>query len=391
MPRSSLSSMFAALRFLALFCAVAMALHAQTPPAVPKLAVEIREAPGEEPFVEIINQLEDTSYQLTGPSLLPLAGYESKDHALVQPSHLDIYFQLHGDVMDIKAGLRFAPASEANPLKMEVRQPDAELGSYKGRLGDTISLDKMTELGFQPVTIKIVSPERRQPASLPIVNHVPSMSARVIGQDHVGYTIALHNLSAQDVTAFIIKDTLDGDSGNRTMLRGGQVVIAAHENSEYELHCPDEVEAGGSVDDRGETPCAFVLEAALFANGSYEGDANEAAKLEMDMLSWRSQIRRVRQAMQAVLDDKDVPESSRMDQMRAAVSNLTYQPDSSIREQLSLKFPGISDSIVQQIDESAGIDLDSMKTGMLDYLKRMESSPEELKALAELLASPEMN
>jgi hypothetical protein len=391
MPRSSLSSTLRAMRFLALFCAAIVTLRAQAPPAVPKLAVEIRDAPGEEPFVQIVTQDEDLSWEFSNWSFLPLPGFESKEHPPAQPSDLDIYFHLHGDVMDIEAKVKFAPRIEGDALGTEEHRLEVELGSYRGRVGDTISFDKLTELGFRPATIKIVSPERQQATSLPIVVHVPSITARVASQDHTGYKIVLHNLSAQGVTAFEIKDALSGGAETRSELSGGRPVIAANENYEYELDCRDDVDTGTSDDDREQGSCAFVLTAAVFADGSYEGDVDAAAMLEMNLLAGHSQVLRVHQALQAVLDDKDALESSRIARMRTAVSNLSYQPDPTIREQLRSKFPGVSDSVLAQIDENLRIDLDSMKVTALGAMRSIDDSPESTKALAELLALPEMN
>ena len=390
MPRPSLSSVLPALRFLALFCAVATTLRAQTPPPVPKLAVEIRQAPTEYPFLEVIEQGRGVVYDSSNPRFIPLPGHELKDPSFVEPTNLAISFELHGNVMEISASLSFAPVAERKLAKSGENQLPLELGSYQGRLGDTISLDKMNELGFQPVTIKIVSAERHS-TSLPVVTHVPSIAARAVSQDHIGYTISLHNLSAQAVMAFAGRDALKGGSVLQAESKGGVPEIAAHEDYEVPVPCLDEREAGPTDFDREQGPCAFVLDAALFEDGSYEGDVDSAAMLALGMLSRESQVLRVRQALLAVLDDKDVPDSSRFAQMRAAVSNLTYVLDPSIREKLSLKFPGASNSVLEQVDVVMQSEFYSTQTVTLLNLKGIEDSRWPSQLLSELLASPEMN
>jgi hypothetical protein len=376
MPRSSLSSVLPALRFLA--------------PSVPKLAVEIREVPAREPFLELVEQGRGVGYLSSNMRFARLPDYESKGQAFVEPTNLAINFQLHGDVMDISASLWFKPAVDGKLPKAEENPPRLELGSYQGRLGDTMSLDKMTELGFQPVTIKIISAERHS-TSLPILTHVPSITARAVSQDHVGYTVSLQNLSAQAVMAFSGRDALKGGGVLQAESRGGVPVIAANADHEVPVPCRDDRDAGPTDFDREQGPCAFVLDAALFADGSYEGEVDAAAMLALGMLSRESQLLRVRQALQAALDDKDVPESSRFAQVRAAVSNLTYEPDPSIREKLRAKFPGASDSVLGSIDAITQSEFYSTQTVTLLNLKGIEDSRWPSQLLSNLLASPEMN
>jgi hypothetical protein len=390
MLRFSLSSTSRALRFLALSCAAAVTLRAQAPPAVPKLAVEIRVAPGEEPSIVIVEQDSGVDTDVSTPSFLPLPDYESKDHSPVQPSNLDMSFRLHGDVMDIVATLSFVPVSERDKPKERGKYPPVELGSFHGRLGDTISFDKMTELGFQPATLKIVSAERHS-TTLPMVNHVPSITARVASQDSAGYRISLHNLSAQGVMALMGRDALKGGNTEIAESRGGIPMIAANGNHELQLGCEDSRDTNPNDSDREPVPCAFVLEAALFSDGSYEGDVDSAAMLDMGMLARHSQVLRIRQALQVVLDDKSVPESSRIARMRAEVSNLSYEPDATIKERLRLKYPGVSESVLKQVDAYMQGAFDSMQTATLLDLQGIENSPQPSKSVANLLASAEMN
>lgn len=385
-----------ALRFLLLFCAAAFVLRAQAPPAVPKLAVEIRVAPGAEPAIVIVEQESGVDTDMSTPGFLPLPEYASKDysadHSLAQasaePSNLDMSFRLHGDVMDVVATVSFVPVAERDIPKARGKYPLVQLGTFHGRVGDTISLDSMTELGLQPTTIKIVSAERHS-TSLPIVNHVPSITARVASQDTAAYTISLHNLSAQDVTAFMARDSLKSGSITVAGSGGGGPVIAANGNDEFPLYCRDSRDIG--TNDSNREPCAFVLEAALFADGSYEGDVDSAAMLDMRILTRHFQVLRMRQALQAVLDDQSVPESSRIARMQAGVSILTYQPDATIEEHLRLKFPGVSDSVLKSVDAFARSEFHGVQTAMLLNLQGIEGLPESFKYIPNLLASPEMN
>src|SRR5207249_8058597 len=137
--------------------------------------------------------------------------------------------------------------------------------------------------GLQPWTIKIVNAQLPTAAGLPTINEVPSIQPKILGQDRQGYTIALHNLSSRAVHAFVVETTLDHNSASSEFNYRGSL-IAPNEIHEFRLFCD------ASAFAVNQSPCAFILKAALFADGSFEGDAAAAATLAVPQIA--SEIQR---------------------------------------------------------------------------------------------------
>jgi hypothetical protein len=96
--------------------------------------------------------------------------------------------------------------------------------------------------------------------------------------DREGYRMALHNLSSRAATAFLVETSLDHNS-NYTESDDRGVLIDPGANHEFRLFCDTSASVTSNGIAPGPAPCVFNLKAALFADGSYEGDASAAATL----------------------------------------------------------------------------------------------------------------
>src|SRR5437016_14033665 len=121
----------------------------------------------------------------------------------------------------------------------------------------------MEQFGLQPWTIKIVNAQLPTAAGLPTINEVPSIQPRLLGQDRQRYAIALHSLSSRAVLAFVVETTLDHNSASSEFNYRGSL-IAPNEIHEFRLFCD------ASAFAVNQSPCAFILKAALFADGSLD-------------------------------------------------------------------------------------------------------------------------
>src|SRR6266576_4676474 len=114
--------------------------------------------------------------------------------------------------------------------------------------------------------------------------------------------MALHNLSSCAVTAFIVETSLNHNS-NYTESNDRGVLIAPGANHEFRLFCDTSASVTSNGIAPGPAPCAFNLKAALFADGSYEGDASAAATLAVRPIAAQFQGRRVHELIDNIVAD----------------------------------------------------------------------------------------
>ena len=285
-----------------LFC-TATTLRAQTSTIQPRFALEIQGPPGFVTQFLIIQEGQGVQRTVLsfGPSLPRLDGLKAANDESGQGSAIELDYKLNGDVVAITASVVFAPLDERGLNGSLEGGSTQSIGTYSARLAESIVLDKMEDLGLQPWTITVVTAQLPPPTSLGNVSRVSSIQVEILGEDRAGYKVSLRNLSSQGVTAFVVANSIHDANTRFGERSGGGPVIPAGASHEFHFRC----DSSGSDTPSGAVaaPCTVVLEAALFADGSYEGDASAAASMEAARLTKASQSRRVQLMVQSILAD----------------------------------------------------------------------------------------
>jgi hypothetical protein len=320
-----------AIRFVLLLCSATM-LHAQAPVQQPRFALEISQDGFPPHFVNVPEgrQVVDAMFF----DLHQLPGYVASNPGKRRPSAVELACKMDGDAVAITASVAFGPF---DPTSVSLEgHPKQEIGTFSSHLDESIVLRGMEQFGLQPWTIKIVNSQMPGPASLPILNEVPSIQPEILGKDREGYRIALHNLSSRSVTAFVVETTLDHNSGYTSQESDYPgVLIAPRANHEFRLFC-DTSDSGTS-----NGTCAFNLKAAWFADGSYEGDASAAATLAVPHIAAQFQRKRMRELIDSIVADSSLDDTSRLARIRSELPKLSEEPDPAVLEQIRLRLPGI--------------------------------------------------
>jgi hypothetical protein len=368
-----------------LFCTV-ITLHAQTPTIQPTFALEIQGPAAFVPQFLIIQEGQGIQRTVLsfGPSLPHLDGLKTANNGSARGSAIELEYKLNGDVVAISASVVFAPLDERGPNGSLEGRSTQSIGTYSAGLDESIVLGKMEDWGLQPWTIKVVTAQLPRPTSLGNVTRVPSIQVEIVGEDRAGCNVSLHNLSSQGVTAFVVANSIH-DANTRFGERSGRdPIIPARASHEFRFPCA----SSGSDTPSGAVaaPCTIVLEAALFADGSYEGDASAAASMEAARLTKASQSRRVELMVQSILADSTIEESSQIARIRSELTKLSAQPDPAILEQLRLKFPGLSTGEWPSVSEDIKTEVDLRERLMLHALQEFETSsksPSSIQSLSQ--------
>jgi hypothetical protein len=323
-----------AIRFVLLFSTITT-LHAQTQVQQPRFALEISED-GYPPHFVIVPEGGGIDSMFFGPSLRPLPGHDAGNSEKTQPSAFKLVCKVDGDAVAIAATAVFGPFDKTDTSLSLQGHPQQKIGAYSPHLNESIVLREMEQFGLQPWTIKIVNAQLPSPASLPTLNEVPSIQPEILGKDRQGYRMGLHNLSSRAVTAFLVETSLDHNSNYSE-----SALIAPSANHEFRLFCDTSASVTSNGIAPGPAPCAFNLKAALFADGSYEGDASAAATLAVRPIAAQFQGRRVRELIDNIVADSSLDDTSRLARIRSELPKLSEEPDPTILEQIRLRFPGL--------------------------------------------------
>jgi len=331
--------MRAAIRFVLLLCTATM-LHAQAPVQQPRFALEISED-GFPPQFVIVPEGQQSGGMFFSPALHQLPGDGARNPEKRKPSAVELVYKMDADAVAITASVVFGPFDPTDTSVSLQGHPKQEIGTFSSRLNESIVLREMEQFGLQPWTIKIVNAQMPGPTSLPTLNEVPSIHPEILGEDRQGYRIALHNLSSRAVTAILVETSFDHNSNysESNDRRGG--LIAPGANHEFRLFCDTSASVISNGTAPGPAPCAFNLKAALFADGSYEGDASAAATLAVRPIAAQFQGRRVHELIDNIVADSSLDDTSRLARIRSELSKLSEKPDPTILEQIRLRFPGL--------------------------------------------------
>lgn len=355
-----------AIRFTLLLCITTM-LYAQSPVQQPRFALEISEDGFPRRFVNVpeVGGIDSVFFQ---PSHHPLPGHEAGNPEKTEPSAVELVSKVDGDAVAITATVVFGPFDKTDTSLSLQGHPQQKIGTYSPQLNESIVLREMEQFGLQPWTIKIVNAQMPTPASLPTVNEVPSIQPEILGKDREGYRITLHNLSSLAVTAFLVETTFDHNSNFQE-----NVLIAPGANHEFRLFC----NTSASLTSPDPAACAFILKAALFADGSYEGDASAAAGLATPPIAAQFQSKRVHELIDNILADSSLDDTSKLTRIRSELPKLFEQPDPAVLEQIQLRFPDLPPDGLGSVKASIGAELAFGKKRALRALEEFEKLPKQ--------------
>ena len=363
-----------AIRFVLLSFTITT-LHAQTQVQQPRFALEISED-GYPPHFVIVPEGGGIDSMFFGPSLHPLSGHDAGDSEKTQPSAVKLVCKVDGDAVAITATGVFGPFDKTDTSISLQGHPQQKIGTYSPHLNESIVLREMEQFGLQPWTIKIVNAELSTPVSLATLNEVPSIRPEILGKDREGYRMALHNLSSRAVTAFLVETSFDHNSNySESNDRGG--LIAPGANHEFRLFCDTSASVTTNGIAPGPAPCAFNLKAALFADGSYEGDASAAATLAVRPIAAQFQGRRVHELIDNIVADSSLDDTSRLARIRSELSKLSEEPDPTILEQIRLRFPGLPSTAWGSVKADIRSAFTAEKQRTLRALKDFEDLPNQ--------------
>ena len=190
----------------------------------------------------------------------------------------------------------------------------------------------MEQVGLEPLTLRIVTAQPDSSYHPLTRTEVPSVQIEYTPVDRTAGIVILRNLSNKAVDAFRIgnlRQAGSAEESNREEYKsnGLSAVIAPGASHQTRIGIPH---SGKTVNGRfieDPQPQYMVLQSVLFADGSYEGDAQSAAEMAARVFGAQVQLVRIERMAEPILADDALDDEAKIGRIRAEIQQLSTQAD----------------------------------------------------------------
>ena len=369
--------MLSAIRCLFLFCIVTT-VNAQSPQQEPRFALEVQSGNETQPSYSLVPRGQDgrqTSFFFT-QVLVPLPPETAAVDDQKKLCALGFESKEDGDAVSIVASVYFANCNPRDFGRFLQSGAGQLLGNYSARLDETLVLEEMKQFGFQPYTIKVVNAQVPRTV-VQTVSKVPSVQIAIVGEDRQFYKLVVRNTSPRAVTGIVIARSHQNGRQSVEDYDDLRSLIAPGADHEFKMDINNMSCATTDSSTPGPVPCPIVLEGAIFADGTYGGDAGSLANLEARYLAERTQRQRLRKLLQNTLGDSSLSDAAKIEQVRSGVSQLEENLDPAIIDQIQSRYPDLPNASRLDMEASMRASFQMEKRIMLESLGEFEESSQE--------------
>jgi len=234
------------------------------------------------------------------------------------------------------------------------------LGSWSARLNESIELKELRKIGYQPISFKIVKFVPPPPAHPALVSKAPSIQIAIASDDNTASdprafggpdtqscAVVLHNVSSRGVVAYVLSDSGDPKAGiamsRESRGAPGRPVIASQGDSRKEFFT---FGRAGRMTPQGlvrlpAPPQQIIVAAAIFTDGSYEGDENVAAGLQAEQIGTLIVNRLMKPVIDPIIQDQSMNDEARTARVKDEIFHISSQPDRATTRSIQLQFPDL--------------------------------------------------
>ena len=263
-----------------------------------------------------------TSTEMSGDSLRPLAGGAGNNN---KQFVLKLDFTTAGDSLTTTV---YAIPPENDPLRYSDGHK-RRLGVHSARLNQSFELTELTQMGYQPVLVKIINAKRVPTVHPTVVSRVPSIQVDLVDEDVQGCTLLLRNVSSsQAVLAYAL-----------TQGSHSSIEVRSHRDRPAIAQGATRKEMVGFVEEPVSRDIAVV--AAIFSDGSHEGEDQFAAKLKAEEIGDETQYGRMGPVIDRIVQNAALDDNARTAQIRGQLQNLSDQAEEPTIRALASQFPNL--------------------------------------------------
>lgn len=344
------------------------ALIAQQTPPPTRLALEVTFYPGRKPAYQNVpvGKAQGAWYGLFGRigSWRPPAEAPVTKAVRIVPS-------VEGDAVRVVVSL----LSGAKSLENE-----EQVASYLIRENEKISTEELKQFGIEPFGIKLI---RVAPTLLPAptvilrgVTSIVVLNAVSVDATLPSYKITLFNQSSKNIVALTV-DVVTGDKTETTSSPRepfGQPLILAGKNYELRELAPTRArETPGGFEPTTLSNSQVLIKAAVFDDGTYEGDPESAAMIRAFRAGEKMELPRLVTALDKALNSEVTDVSEALRSLEAEVSLVSSDADTDLVQGLASEFPQLGKPAPERIKHAMEVSSTMTKANLLKELRTMET------------------
>jgi hypothetical protein len=341
----------------------------QSTPAPTRLALEVTFYPGRKPAYETVPGPESQPSGAWFGLFAHIASWQAPAGA-PQVEAVRVVSRVEGDAVRVTV----STLSGTKALENEQR-----VGTYLIRETEKISIDELRLSGIEPFEIKLVrvSPNIAPvpPVILKGVESVVVINAMAKETTLPSYRIILRNQSNKNIVALGV-DVVAGDKVQITSKpRGidGQPLIPS--GKEYWLTVAAPNRAQGTPHDYLPTTPSdqqIQIKAAVFEDGTYEGDAETAAVVKGYQAGEKMELARLIPLLENALNASDVDLVQGLSNLELQVSSVFSDADPGIIRNLAAEFPQLGRPVSQTIKSTMEFTATTIKSNLLKDIHKMQ-------------------
>jgi hypothetical protein len=258
------------------------------------------------------------STEIPAAALEPLRG----EVPSIELDTLKIDYRLEGD--KVIATVYALNAPRGNPERYGDSNKHL-LGVHSARLNQTFTLKELENFKYEPITYKVVTAKPPTPTHPRLTSKVPSIQIEIASEDRAFYKLVLRNVSEKDVIAYKIGGT-SSESYNTA-----HPVIAA----------------GSAIEREAAVGSPIYLAAAIFGDGTYQGDSEVACLLYAQQVGYEAQRKRLDASIDRIVSDS-LDDAAKIAKIQAELMKLPKEPDAQMVQNLQRHFPGLAMELVRE-------------------------------------------
>jgi len=257
---------------------------------------------------------------------------------------------------------------------------EQRVGTYVIRETEKISIDDLKRFGIEPFQIKLVRVNPNIPPVPPVVlKHVESVvviNSMAKETTLPSYRIILRNQSNKNIVGLGVDVVAGGKVQITSKPRGidGQPLIAA--GKEYWLTVAAPNRAQPTADGYAPTSPSdqqIQIKAAVFDDGTYEGDAETAAAVRGYRAGEKMMLPRLIPLLESALNSSNTDVIEALRNLESQVSLVSSDADPQMVQALTAEFPRASDARRSEIKATMEVTATTIKSTLIKEIHTLEN------------------
>ena len=308
---------------------------------------------------------------------------------------------MEGDAVRIKVAGVFDDSEPVDAPGPKYGPVEKAIGSYLAREGETIKVNELTSLGFEPLVLKVVHFVRE--VEIPLAAILPQVTNNLKSVEVVSflpvaelsssYRLTVRNISTKNIVSLDVYVPHERGRGGVTAM-GNAARPVIKPGATYETLISES--RGGRMTDQGFVPDEpshkVIVGTVVFDDETYEGEPDNAIQVIGGQAGHRLQLARALSLLQKILEGPDQDPVTMLERLRTEVSQLRIDVDSQIVDELLARFPELPKKYDQKTLTSIMMHgLQEGRQSMLSQIKNIEDAarrdPKSVNMVWQLLYS----